>query len=357
MSLITITPGNKEEKIEKTIFVECEECHKIYLTPINQYKSKKDNRKFICSKDCIKKFNSKTMINGWLTGVYKRRKVEVICYECNKVYNIPLYDYNRKKKLNQKFLCSKPCLKIFFAELGKRNWSNMGYKKVNITEKERNDIIKLIPIKTSKEIACNFKVPVYFVDNLMHRLKLKKTKEHLTRVKSMAGKIGGKIGGIALVNKRKEEGTFESFTKLGGKASVKKFKNENRFKEWQKKGNASSYKVKKTCTPHAFDGESFLSKQEMNWYEFYKKLGLNKTEINHDFNIDNRHIDFFPLNKFFHEHHPFMKLYDGEKTPEKYFKERREILDSNGYQQYPLVHTQSIKERNKIKRLVRFYGR
>ena len=46
-----------------------------------------------------------------------------------------------------------------------------------------------------------------------------------------------------------------------------------------------------------------------------------------------------------------------KRTPEKYFKEWRNILDSNGYQQYPLVHTQSTKERNKIKKLVGFYGR
>jgi hypothetical protein len=90
-----------------------------------------------------------------------------------------------------------------------------------------------------------------------------------------------------------------------------------------------------------FEGEYFASRQELSLYKLLVSH-FGRENIIHDFLIDGIHrIDFFIAKKVFWEHHPrtWQKLY-------KYILWRRNILNKNGYENYPLVITTSPKNFN-----------
>ena len=69
------------------------------------------------------------------------------------------------------------------------------------------------------------------------------------------------------------------------------------------------------------------------------------------FRLGKYEIDFFIEDILFWEHHPIpqMKSYNDE-TYEEYYQRRRKLLDSNGYRDYKLIVTTSLKEMDIIER-------
>ncbi len=258
-----------------------------------------------------------------------------------------------------------------------KRYAEQAYKK-RWNEKELDYLKDNFSNNTSKEIAQKLKRPVYDISNKAQDLSLKKSKEHLSKIGSIAGRKGGIKGGKSLIEKRKQEGTFLEFTKKGGRASIENFKRQNKFEEWRIKGNRKrvklykgtkkqrewsskagyfSFKKRKENAPYFYNGEKFLSNEELEYYKFYKKMKLSKNQINHEFRIKRCHIDFFPLRKFFHEHHPMIDRsdYDRNNKPRQYFLRRRKLLDENGYKGFPLIITKSMRDIPKLKKFMEQY--
>ena len=118
-------------------------------------------------------------------------------------------------------------------------------------------------------------------------------------------------------------------------------------KESRRKAGHNSYLLRNK--KYLYEGEKFLSKEEIKCFSFLRSLGLTKEEINHEYQVDSCFIDFFPLGKFFWEYHP-IGVYRDTETYEEYYQRRRELLDSNGYQDYKLIVTTSLKEMDVIER-------
>ena len=147
--------------------------------------------------------------------------------------------------------------------------------------------------------------------------------------------------GIKIVNKNLTHERRSALAKKGIQTRLA------RDKDSLKKNGSKTYKMLRE-TKYKYDEQRFLSKEEIECYKFLKTLGLSRDEINHDYQVDSCFIDFFPLGKFFWEYHPTWWL-DGE-TPDQYYQRRRELLDTNGYQDYKLIVTTSLKEMDIIER-------
>ncbi|MBD3207675.1 hypothetical protein GF319_15205 [Candidatus Bathyarchaeota archaeon] len=86
---------------------------------------------------------------------------------------------------------------------------------------------------------------------------------------------------------------------------------------------------------YIFDGEFFVSFQEVQCYRYLKFLGIPNNKMHHEYRVSKNCFDFFPLKRIFWEHHPINKKLG--KDIFKYGKKRRAILDENGYRNIPLV--------------------
>lgn len=93
-----------------------------------------------------------------------------------------------------------------------------------------------------------------------------------------------------------------------------------------------------------YDEKTFFHPNEIKCYEFLLSMGLRRESIIVNFPLGLKNIDFFVNNAFFWEHH-ICNAFDN-LSKEEYFKKRREILDSNGYDKYPLIVTISNDELN-----------
>ncbi|MCK4526192.1 hypothetical protein KAW18_02375 [candidate division WOR-3 bacterium] len=96
-----------------------------------------------------------------------------------------------------------------------------------------------------------------------------------------------------------------------------------------------------------YDGHYFWSKQEIECYKYLVNLEVNF--IPH-FRIGGKEIDFFIENKLFWEHHPIPGMKSYGETNKEYYQRRRQLLDTNGYQDYKLIVTTSLKEMDIIER-------
>lgn len=98
---------------------------------------------------------------------------------------------------------------------------------------------------------------------------------------------------------------------------------------------------------HKYDDHYFWSKQEIECYKYLVNLGVNF--IPH-FRIGGKEIDFFIESKLFWEHHPIPGMKSYGETNEEYYQRRRQLLDTNGYQDYKLIVTTSLNEMDIIER-------
>ncbi len=86
---------------------------------------------------------------------------------------------------------------------------------------------------------------------------------------------------------------------------------------------------------YVFDERYFNSFQEVQCYRYLKHIGIPSGKMHIEYRLGKNHFDFFPLKRVFWEHHPInLKL---GKNIYKYGKERRQILDEHGYDNFPLI--------------------
>jgi len=86
---------------------------------------------------------------------------------------------------------------------------------------------------------------------------------------------------------------------------------------------------------YVFDDRFFNSFQEVQCYRYLKHIGIPPGKMHMEYRLGKNHFDFFPLKRVFWEHHPInLKL---GKDIYKYGKQRRHILDQNGYEKIPLI--------------------
>lgn len=107
--------------------------------------------------------------------------------------------------------------------------------------------------------------------------------------------------------------------------------------------------------PYEFMGCLFDSKGERTICKKLVEKGLIKRPIenkNIHFRINKHHIDFFINSRLFLEFHPARKFGGANETNESYYNQRRELLDKNGFKQYPLIVINSLRNAdNKIEKM------
>ena len=103
---------------------------------------------------------------------------------------------------------------------------------------------------------------------------------------------------------------------------------------------------RRSC-PYRFMSCLFDSGDEMRLCKRFVESNLMAKPvegINVHFRINRHHVDFFIKNRLFVEYHPPM-MYGRKKgeTVEGYYKEKRKILDDNGFKDYPLMVIVALK--------------
>jgi hypothetical protein len=102
--------------------------------------------------------------------------------------------------------------------------------------------------------------------------------------------------------------------------------------------------------PWSFLGQGFDSKEESEIAKLRFKLfgivPIYRNNYQKRIGKNGKSCDFYQFG-FFHEHHPEwnhnhkQQIFDPK---DKYYQQRRKILDKNGYNDYELIHTTSVKE-------------
>ncbi len=162
----------------------------------------------------------------------------------------------------------------------------------------------------------------------------------------------------------KKNGVFYAHQK---EATLKcRDKHPNQLKEMSKRVHElypdlahRSRRKQRENSPYWYKGCRFDSNQERAVCKLL--VGHNLIDIpieskNVQFRIQNYEIDFFLKEKVFLEFHPPISLGNKIETEKSYFKKRREILDENGFKNYPLVVISHIKEAEEtVKEIKRAY--
>jgi len=204
---------------------------------------------------------------------------------------------------------------------------------------------------------------------------------------SKAGKIGGKIThkrypnlareiGIKNIKKLKKAGKFKKWYIKGikkahemypemyrelcrknGKKNIEKLKKEGRFLKISHKGGKNCHKIhpnlalswikkRRENSPHLFMGCKFDSNEEKEFCKLLVKNDIIKKPnegINCHIKIGRNDIDFFIKNKLFIEYHPLISYRNKKETLNSYYKNRKKILEKNGYF-HPLIVVESIRK-------------
>ncbi len=139
-------------------------------------------------------------------------------------------------------------------------------------------------------------------------------------------------------------------------------KNPNQLKEMSKIAHEQyplallALESRRKNYPYKFMECLFDSNQEKILCEKLVESGLiNKPleRVNVHFRIGKCHVDFFIDKKLFVEFHPPRKFGRLIETEESYFLERRNLLDENGFQEFPLIVISNIGAvDNKIKEII-----
>ncbi|MBU2639697.1 MAG: hypothetical protein KKG75_03250 [Nanoarchaeota archaeon] len=204
---------------------------------------------------------------------------------------------------------------------------------------------------------------------------------------SKAGKIGGKVTherhpnlaseiGKRNIKRLKKTGKFKEWQMKGvkkmhelhpelakemgkrnGKKAIEKMKKEGRFLKISSKGGKNCHKIypdlalswikkRRENSPYTFMDCKFDSKEEK---EFCKLLVENKIikkpieGINCHIKVGRNDIDFFIKNKIFIEYHPPISYENKKETLRGYYKNRKKILEKNGYTNQ-LIVVESIRK-------------
>ena len=141
----------------------------------------------------------------------------------------------------------------------------------------------------------------------------------------------------ALANKKNKSGAFHDIyiQRLGGLIGGKKA------------GQAAVKQMIKN-SKHKWFGVGFLSKMEKDCAMII--LTRQKVGYNCHIKVGAKTIDFFPQNSdklfknIFVEFHPIVGFMSKGQSEKTYFKERRKMLDKNGYKENKLIVLNSLKE-------------
>ncbi|MFH1359318.1 MAG: hypothetical protein ABIH37_05505 [archaeon] len=159
----------------------------------------------------------------------------------------------------------------------------------------------------------------------------------------------------------KEKGVFNRHQRLAALKCMEK--NPNQLKEMSKIAHKKyplallALESRRKNYPYNFMSCYFDSDSERIVCKKLVEKGLIKKpieKINVHFRIGRCHIDFFIKNKIFVEYHPIRKFGRVIETKKGYYKKRRELLDKNGFKNYPLVLITGLREiDNKIDELTK----
>ncbi len=160
----------------------------------------------------------------------------------------------------------------------------------------------------------------------------------------------------------KKTGTFNGHQK---KAALKcKEKNPSQLRDMSKKAHAKyplallALDSRRRNYPYEFMVCLFDSNDERIICQKLVENSLIEKpieKINIHFRIGKCHIDFFIQNKLFIEFHPARKFGRTIETEKSYYNERRRLLDGNGFEKYPLIIINNIKDADsKIEEVKRF---
>ncbi len=148
----------------------------------------------------------------------------------------------------------------------------------------------------------------------------------------------------------KKRGIFNEHQK---KAALKcKEKNPSQLKDMSKKAHAKyplallALDSRRKNYPYKFMGCFFDSNDERIICQKLVESGLIEKpieKINVHFRIGKCHIDFFIQNKLFIEFHPARKFGRLIETDNSYYNERRKLLNENGFEKYPLIVINHLK--------------
>ncbi len=139
-------------------------------------------------------------------------------------------------------------------------------------------------------------------------------------------------------------GTFNEHQRLAAIKCMEK--NPNQLKEMSKKAHEMyplallALESRRKNYPYEFmdcyfdsDGERIICQKLVE-----KRLIKKPVEkVNVHFRIGRCHIDFFIQNKLFIEYHPPRGFGRKLETRSSYYLERRNLLDNNGFRNYPLI--------------------
>lgn len=152
----------------------------------------------------------------------------------------------------------------------------------------------------------------------------------------------------------KRLGTFNEHQRLAALKCMEK--NPNQLKEMSKRAhelyplNLLALESRRRNYPYEFMGCFFDSENERLLCKKLIERGLIKKpieKVNIHFRIGRYHIDFFIQNKLFVEYHPPRKFGRTIETKDSYYKERRKLLDENGFKNYPLIVITNTRNINK----------
>lgn len=181
-----------------------------------------------------------------------------------------------------------------------------------------------------------------------------------------------KMGGIAYANKLKTDLEFQMEKCQKSSETLKNThkKYANKFKEiWCKKGGrTAALKIKKLYPdlpqrrgllsvesrrknyPYVFMGCRFDSNEERKACELLVRNGIidkPKERVNVHFRVGNGEIDFFVQRCLFIEYHPPNLFFKSNSLfGEEYYKQRRILLNKNGFKDIPLVVLEHLNEFN-----------
>lgn len=163
----------------------------------------------------------------------------------------------------------------------------------------------------------------------------------------------------------KRNGTFHDHQRKAALKCIEK--HPNHHKEMSKKAHSLyplallALESRRINYPYEFMNCLFDSDGERRLCNIFIKESLMKKPIekkNIHFRIGRRHVDFFIENKIFVEYHPPRKFGKKIETVRSYYNEKRKFLNENGYEDYPLIVIDRLRniepKIKKIRKLLTF---
>jgi hypothetical protein len=204
------------------------------------------------------------------------------------------------------------------------------------------------------EIGKNLGKKYGFIQGKINSQKLRGNSEYFSRMAKKLQQINpnhSKNNMIKAHETMKKNGTFNEHQRLASLKCMKR--NPNQLKEMSKKAHELyplallALESHRKNYPYKFMMCLFDSNEERIICQKLVENGLIEKpieKINIHFRVNKCHIDFFIQNKLFIEFHPPRKFGKKIETEETYYNERRNLLNKNGFENYPLILISNLKE-------------